>query len=358
VVVILGAGASAPFGVPTLRHIFTDTLARQQLSKDAFLRTRLEDVFWAPRGLNINSSPTGPTVEDILTILRDSERQDTLPKILDGEADTFRHRLYVLIKKAVFDMRSSQGKHLNPVIKLFSHTAVTEVTWASFNWDCLFESSFYYNSGPMWWYRSNPKICVPLNGWASPSASSRHTFLKLHGGVNWWFEDNQLVYLPFSAGGTLNSKWAAYDTNDTPGQPVLLEPSFYKYESELYSLVQPQWEVFAHRLAEADCVVVIGYSLPEADANARSVITLGFQANPKARWYIIDPEDGICARYTKILGRTVVTPLPFSLQDVAVHLEDIISADFPFLKPESETSAAGPESTATPPSENGGHETV
>src|SRR5262245_57454357 len=91
VVVILGAGASAPFGVPTLRHVFTEVRARNHLGNDAFLRDRLRDVFWGPRGLNINSSPDGPTVEDILTILRDSEKQKILPVLLDGEVDRFRH---------------------------------------------------------------------------------------------------------------------------------------------------------------------------------------------------------------------------------------------------------------------------
>ena len=53
-VVILGAGASSDFGVPTLQGIFKDKWARQYLKPDSFLAQKLDEIFWAPRGHTLN----------------------------------------------------------------------------------------------------------------------------------------------------------------------------------------------------------------------------------------------------------------------------------------------------------------
>src|SRR5687767_15135689 len=104
-VIILGAGASAGFGVPTLRNLFKDTQARRYLKENDFLRSKLESLIWKPRDLDLESSHQGPTVEEILTLARDSEKQayGLSPILNSGELKQFRRSLYVLIKKAVYD---------------------------------------------------------------------------------------------------------------------------------------------------------------------------------------------------------------------------------------------------------------
>src|SRR3972149_3061357 len=147
-VIILGAGSSADFGVPTLRYVFQDIHARRHLKKDKDLLGRLETLFWRPRGINLESSHEGLTVEEILTLVRDSENQIYgLPPILEPtELASFRRSLYVLIKKAVYDGKSTTRRLLNPLLE-FTRRNFSKITWASFNWDCTFESSFYYSSG-------------------------------------------------------------------------------------------------------------------------------------------------------------------------------------------------------------------
>ena len=82
-VVILGAGASAGFGVPTLQSIFQDKAARAHLSVDAMLRQKLENAIWKPRGIDIETSDRGLTVEEILTMIRDAEQQEYgWPKVI------------------------------------------------------------------------------------------------------------------------------------------------------------------------------------------------------------------------------------------------------------------------------------
>ena len=144
-VVILGAGASADFGVPTLPSIFKDRYARQYLKHNARLTQMLEDVFWKPRGHDLDSSDKSLTIEEMLTTLRDWEQEVRLPVDLRPQnVEDFRKGLYVLIEQAVFEGKDTRGEHLNPLIDIcrekFDHT-----TWASFNWDCIFESSFWYS---------------------------------------------------------------------------------------------------------------------------------------------------------------------------------------------------------------------
>jgi hypothetical protein len=147
-VFVLGAGASAPFGVPTLIRVFQDTAARRYLQKDAFLYQKLNELFWSPRGMTLDTSHLSLSVEEILTLVRDYEFQAYgAPTLLGEEAERFKRSLYVLIKKAVYDGKSTRGEFLNLIID-FARRKFNHVTWASFNWDCIFEASFYYSSGP------------------------------------------------------------------------------------------------------------------------------------------------------------------------------------------------------------------
>jgi hypothetical protein len=162
-VIILGAGASASFGLPTLNRLFQDWNAQLYLSQDTFLAPQLKELFWEPRGHTLETSHESLTVEDILTILRDYEKQTyDVPLLLTPDLERFRKSLYILIKKAIYDNKNSQGRHLN-------------------QWIDYFESSFYYCSGDAWWNRHNPKVVIPLANW-TPS-STHHTLLKLHGGI-------------------------------------------------------------------------------------------------------------------------------------------------------------------------------
>jgi hypothetical protein len=277
IVVILGAGTSADFGVPTLRSVFKDAYAALYLQQNPQLHKCIQSTFWGPRGCTLQSSERSLTIEEMLTILRDWEG----PR--ENFSD-FRRQLYVLIYKAVFEGKSSKGQHLNRLIqvceKRFDHT-----TWGSFNWDCIFESSFYYQSGDPGPYggRHNPSLVIDLDGWRP--GTPKHTLLKLHGSINWWMVNGKPSYLSFGGNGPLMAMWTAYEQRAC-GQdfPMILEPSAYKYNDNTYMHLKGQWAEFFRRLCEADCVIVAGYSLPEADTLARSKILTSFQANPKSKW--------------------------------------------------------------------------
>jgi hypothetical protein len=319
--IILGAGASAAFGLPVLRHLFQDGNARRYLSEDTFLDNQLQELFWAPCGATLETSHESLTVEDILTILRDSEKQSyDMPLLLGPDLDQFRKSLYILIKKAIYDGKSSQGRHLNEWIEYFGSN-FERVTWASFNWDCIFESSFYYCSGDTG-TRKNPNVVVRLENWFS--SSTNHTLLKLHGGINWWYGGRNIEYLPFGREPTLTERWQAYSDDLARGHPVILEPSFYKYDDPVYRLLETQWDVFVRALLEADVVVILGYSLPEGDAKARTALMLGFQSNLQSKWLIVNRDLDVCTRYGRLFGAKRVTTFEKTLQEFNGSFEPLL----------------------------------
>jgi len=324
-VFILGAGASAPFGVPTLLNVFKDHSARAYLNENEFLRTRLACLFWRPRGHTLDTSNETLSVEEILTLVRDFEKPayafapPMLPE--DGESDRFKRDLFVLIKKAVYDHKNTQAGYLNPIIG-HARANIEQSTWATFNWDCIFEASYYYSGGSHPFDRCNPRVVVDLQNWYS--GSQRCTYLKLHGGINWWYENNSLHYLPFGSQPALNEKWAAYQHGETGGQPVILEPSYYKYSDPVYELLRSQWDYFVQRLLDAELVVIIGYSLPEADEEARRALSIGFQSNRNARYLVIDPMEWVCGRYKRLFGTSRLRTIQKPIEEVYEELPDLI----------------------------------
>jgi hypothetical protein len=322
-VVILGAGASADFGVPTLRGIFKDRHARAFLTARRTFNRRLNEIFWEPRGHTVDTSDQSLTIEEMLTILRDWEQEPTCCDGLDAATvAALRRNLYVLIQRAVFEGKSTRPQHLNSLIDLMTKK-FDLVTWASFNWDCVFEASYWYCR------HGNPKLAIDLDNWHA--TSRKNEFLKLHGGINWWKIGGRLHYLPFGRGGELTTKWTDYADNNAEGEPVILEPSVYKYGDDNYNLLKPQWERFFERLCASDYVLILGYSLPEADSQARSKITVAFQVNPNCRWLLVDPSDETCRRYGRLLGRNALKTFNMGLVGFTNDLRENLQAAFPAM---------------------------
>jgi len=133
------------------------------------------------QGSYLESSDQSVTIEEMLTILRDWENEPNCKECPEPNLFTeFRKRLYVLIMRAVYEGKSTKAAHLNPLIQVCNEK-FEQVTWASFNWDCVFDASFWYwrpwaGSGS----RLNPSLAISIDNWYG--GWSKHLFLKLHGG--------------------------------------------------------------------------------------------------------------------------------------------------------------------------------
>jgi hypothetical protein len=342
IVVILGAGASADFEAHVLADVFKDSQARQYLQVNQNVKQMLQDTFWGPRGYGLKTSDQSLTIEDVLTILRDWEKEDRIKEEQRPQSlADFRRKLYVLIQKAVFEGKSTRGTHLNPLIKI-SRQKFDHITWVSFKWDCIFEAFFWYSQtywGPG--SRVNLTLAIAVSNWRD--GTQKHLFLKLHGGINWWLINNLPTYVEWSGGGNLSQKWSDYDSNRTPDRPIILEPSYYKYGDDMYQLLHPQWEAFFDRLVEAGYVVVVGYSLPESDSLARSKIVTAFQVNQSCRWLLIDPSEGVGRRYRGLLGQERLKIRQMTLaafnNEIRANLQDAFP-EFDFSEPAQQAQPA------------------
>lgn len=319
IVIILGAGSSAPFGIPILREMFKNSNAMEYLKTNHYLRENLEKLFLEPRGYTLETSHLGLTIEDILTIIRDIEKGGYRFTRLD-DFEKFKRGLYLLIKKSIYDDKTTKSKHLNPLIELADKN-FDEVTWATFNWDCVFESSFFYLK-PKNEIRENPKLVVDLQGW--PNNKSKHTFLKLHGGLNWWFINDKMKYLRFGS-KELNQIWVEYEKREgIIGYPIILEPSYYKYNDSIYDKLKPQWDYLIEKLKTVDIAIIIGYSLPESDSQARFVLTFGFQYNSNLKYIVVNDDENICSRYKKLFGNNRLKCISKKFETLNNNLSEIL----------------------------------
>lgn len=340
IVVIMGAGSSADFGVPILRGIFKNHEAAAYLNRDSTLHEWLQRVFWAPRGHSAATSDRSPTIEEMLTIIRDWQKEDTDAPDLRN-VDDIRRRLYVLIYHAVYLNKSSNKAHLNGLIDTLRRS-FSEITWASFNWDCIFESSYWYNSGTLHTgTRSNPHLVIHLDGWRD--GFRKNTYLKLHGSVNWWRVNGSPTYLKWASDGDLAAKWKELEEGRTADRPIILEPSAYKYEDPIYSeILEPQWEEFSRRLVEADCVLVLGYSVPDNDPHARCKLLMSFQVNQNCRWAVVDPGAEAILKYERLLGLQRLVTFEQSVAGFGVNLEDNLRTAFPNVEIKSKPAPPAP----------------
>ncbi len=345
IVVIMGAGSSADFGVPTLRSIFKNSEAAAYLRRDATLHNGPEG-FLEPAWTFCGNVGQSLTIEEMLTIIRDWQGEDKDAADL-RDIDDIRRRLYVLIYHAVYLNKSSNKAHLNGLIDTLKRS-FSQITWASFNWDCNFESSYWYNSGPpQSGQRSNPHLVIRLDGWRDGSV--KNTYLKLHGSVNWWLVEGRPTYLRWASYGDLADKWKQLEEGKTEDRPIILEPSAYKYEDPIYNeVLKPQWEEFSKRLGEADCVLVLGYSLPENDPPARRKVLTSFQVNQGCCWAVVDPGAEARAKYERLLGSQRFVTFDQSLAGFGVNLEDNLRTAFPNVEIKSKPA---PQVPVTAPGE-------
>ena len=132
--------------------------------------------------------------------------------------------------------------------------------------------------------------------------------LKLHGSVGWLsgghLPENKITLSNKLLEGFGLIPRTDRDWDDLPKR-VMLAPSFVKIfeHPEYYNL----WSQAAQALRDAEDVVVIGYSLPEADGAAVALVTGALQSK-RSRLLVVDPAaDELRERYKMVTGGRVST---------------------------------------------------
>ena len=265
--IILGAGASVPCGLPVLSRLFDDSAVRQYLKQRPDAEAFFQSEFWDAKGLNLDTATKGQSLEDMMTWMLRKH-----PQGIEGarESASYRQQRYYLDQVAFHALacnKSSIDGAYNDLI-LWSENFADNVTVASFNWDLMFEASYYQTK------RSNPMLALELQGWKT--GESRTTLLKLHGSLSWWDGQGHLKYKGYARYGSrpsaLEEAWTAYSPG-SPERPLIMEPSAVKSSAPEATLLAPQWSKFEAALSKATHIISIGYSWPPNDTLIQEVCT-------------------------------------------------------------------------------------
>lgn len=155
----------------------------------------------------------------------------------------------------------------------------------SFNYDCLLEHILYRLGTwtPRGGYGDAPGLDLREYGSAIPANPNGITILKPHGSLN--FGITRMIgggreqLLQVIVNEELFPRCNAHLGNIPPMPPVTL-PSYMKFFGETRTMVH-LWHDAAQRVAEADTLIIVGYSLPESDTLSRFLISF-FTSGPAA----------------------------------------------------------------------------
>lgn len=141
---------------------------------------------------------------------------------------------------------------------------------------------------------------------------------KLHGSMNWQsrhrsneptpnelYSPTRQLYLTNSPmiGGNLRTT----KNNRTLYMKPLIVPPVNGKRSVMHQSLQFVWRQAAEALREATRVVIVGYSCPPLDIEARILLSENLRSNPLRRVFIVDPSAQSASKFSDICGVDHVT---------------------------------------------------
>jgi len=142
--------------------------------------------------------------------------------------------------------------------------------------------------------------------------------LKLHGSMNWHSRHKSNTPNPKGMFDitrnlhVLDSPMIQHSISWKPKlrkvymKPVIVPPVSGK-RGMIHQDLLGLWSKAAKALAQADRVVIAGYSCPPLDLEARILLSENLRANPNKRVYVIDPSPQTAARFTELCGVDLIT---------------------------------------------------
>ncbi len=274
-VYVVGAGFSAGLGYPLTTNLLVEVWPKLGLSLQQRLRKVIE--FHHP---NFDSArnTSFPYIETLLTEIsvnldmfgasrrvEGSFKRDELHEIQAELLTEIAHWFHGLYADAL------KEPWLEKVTNLMRREKATVI---SFNWDLILDHALFDGPiGPTMYGLGNSRGAGPC-------------LLKPHGSLNWYLRKQarpikNTKKVKIHPGNEKHPEvWAFLqprDVNTTKGRrytPFIVPPTFVKDFSHPVS--EELWRQCADALSVADRVVFLGYSLPEADLQAKFIFRCGF----------------------------------------------------------------------------------
>lgn len=159
-------------------------------------------------------------------------------------------------------------------------------TILTFNYDTLIEHAVstlpLHPDGVFGWHLYQVPIhwAAAREGWALLAGERPTTFglLKLHGSLNWWYSGPGSPPGDTVHGTNMKPKWGHGPDSDedlavTDKVRLVVPPTLQKEPFYENSILRAQWRMARERLATADRVVLMGYSLPPTDLTSRLLLS-------------------------------------------------------------------------------------
>ena len=222
----------------------------------------------------------------------------------------------------------------------------SDLTVVTFNYDLLIERTveqiasksndveFYFPGC----YRLGDITLNSVNGmpaFTSAGADEKGvSILKLHGSMNWQSKHTSEVPVPsamFHPNRTLHvidSPLISQGLSWTNRKriyymkPIIVPPVSGK-RNMMHSKLIPLWDKAASALQEADRIVIVGYSCPPLDLEARMLLSENLRQNSDKRIYVIDPSAETAAKFIDICGvshSTIYSSIKDWVSDAKLHI--------------------------------------
>lgn len=325
-VYVLGAGASACFGVPTMAE-FIDR-ADDLRTTSSEINTEDFDAFFSAlqNGLGQLHAKTEVDLQNIESVFGLIEMAGLVRRLPGSEAvdiDRLSHSVRAVVLETVvnagrFQVSNDIWRPPEPYSDLAKAVAkrITkgrrDVAFITFNYDLGLDYALHWADVDVDYGLDLPRsAAVPL--------------LKLHGSVN-WVTCRQCrhvrpisiseIFRPYqgriSVGSDdslrpLNPAWAYQhvqphcDGDYRPYETTLVPPSWNK--AQYWEQLAGVWARAAAELAEAVHIRVIGYSLPPTDSFFRDLLALGLVGPSRVRSFTVIDRDGAATqRFRQLLG--------------------------------------------------------
>lgn len=314
-VAILGAGASADAGAPTIGNFFEKvdeliksskfTISETQIFKDVLLKrekllpnSTIEE-FLSFVDFQIHFSVilnTPKFVKDINRKIFHKDIPNFIPTCLELQQRGYKKEDILKLKKDISllisrtldeTLRNTNEEITHAYQRIMSTSEVT----ISFNWDILFEHSYRLLKGKS---LSEKQLGFDDRGIELPA------LLKMHGSFNWGLcekcglnvMDSKIEHKIHGAGE--NCLWC----NEQKLHPVSILPALNKFKYLVETEIPPYkhiWHCAMYAITEAEEIYFFGYSLSDADAHAKIFFKAGITQNtsPNLKIYVVyKPQKG------------------------------------------------------------------
>jgi hypothetical protein len=319
---VIGAGASVPYGLPTLKSLTWELVESMDSERRGLLLTVIREAY----GRDVKSPSDSPDFEELLSRL-DRRSLSYLEGTGLGGPDSPRHRAEEValdqLRRFIRERCQRIADQLGPYDRLIHSLRPGEVI-VSFNWDVLLETAFL-RAGRSFTYLPSER-----------TRDGEAVLLKPHGSINWFalldregleistasnlrpVGDDLSLYLLYLSEPLSEPNFAGCSSMVRAclsRTPAIVPPTTSKLlavggqprdgfvEHGHTRAMKSIWARFKAALEEATEVVAIGYSLPGTDASSIALMKFFSERTvSNRRLLLVEPNSAVADRYRSILG--------------------------------------------------------